>query len=46
MKRRCNDCGGVMFKRGVDTEMNQIMEGWACTKCNLTIWEKMKNDID
>lgn len=37
--RICDDCGTVMFKRGIDLDFGKVMEGWSCTKCSKTIWE-------
>lgn len=38
----CENCGTVMFKRGIDLDFGNVMEGWACTKCSTTTWEEIK----
>ena len=38
----CEECGTVMFRRGVDTDMNKTMVGWSCSKCHTTKWDEMK----
>jgi len=38
----CEDCGTIMFRRGIDTDLKKTMEGWSCSKCNTTKWDEIK----
>ena len=40
--RICENCGTVMFRKGVDTDMDRTMMAWACPKCFVTKWDEMK----
>ena len=40
--RVCEECGTIMFKRGIDLDFGKVMAGWACTKCNITHWEEIE----
>ena len=34
--RVCEDCGEIMFRRGIDVDYGQTLEGWSCPKCHTT----------
>ena len=40
-KRVCEDCGETMFRRGIDVDYGQMLEGWSCPKCHTTTWDEI-----
>jgi tRNA(Ile2) C34 agmatinyltransferase TiaS len=37
----CEDCGTIMFQRGIDLDFGKKMIGWACPKCHTTKWDEI-----